>query len=194
MGLKSAQGELNMALRPIFAHIKTVHLIHDDLIIATETEAQHLEAITAVMEAISAAGLTLNPKKCVFGRTEVKFWGMVISQEGVRPDPSKVEALEGLTPPTNKAELKSFICMMQSNSEFIKNFATRIAPLRELLNHGRHFSWARKHQMSFEDVLAAFREQTLLHYFDLSKNTYLFVDGHRSGLGAKPKEIIHNWI
>ena len=35
MGVKPAQGELNNALQPVFAHIPEAHLIHDDLIIAT---------------------------------------------------------------------------------------------------------------------------------------------------------------
>ena len=78
-----------MALRPIFSHIMDVFLIHDDLIIATETMEEHLEVIKAVMEAVLEAGLTLNPSKCVFGLTEVKFWGMLISKDGVRPDPEK---------------------------------------------------------------------------------------------------------
>ena len=30
MGLKPAQGELNAALKPLFAHIPQVHVIHDD--------------------------------------------------------------------------------------------------------------------------------------------------------------------
>ncbi|CAB4016211.1 Hypothetical predicted protein [Paramuricea clavata] len=36
MGVKPAQGELNMALQPLFAHIPQAHLIHDDLIVATK--------------------------------------------------------------------------------------------------------------------------------------------------------------
>ena len=39
MGVKPAQGELNMAFRPHFVHIPQAHLLHDDLIVATETEA-----------------------------------------------------------------------------------------------------------------------------------------------------------
>ena len=184
MGIKPAQGELNMALRPLFSHLRDVFLIHDDLIIATETMEEHLEVIRAVMEAVLKAGLTLNPTKCVFGLSEVKFWGMLISKDGVRPDPEKVKALVNLSRPQNRTELKSFICMMQSNSDFIQNFAKMIAPLRDLLNSKDRFSWKRVHQSAFDDVLASFKEDTLLRYFNLSCNTYLFVDGHQSGLGA----------
>ena len=75
------------------------------------------------MKAIDQANLTLNPKKCSFGKTGIAFWGMIFSSSRVRPDFEKTEALENLPPPENKSELKSFICMMQSNSDFIPNFS-----------------------------------------------------------------------
>ena len=62
MGLKPAQGELNAALNPLFAHIRDVHVIHDDVVVATDTSEEHLHAINELLEAISKAGLTLNPK------------------------------------------------------------------------------------------------------------------------------------
>ena len=42
MGLKPAQGELNAALQPLFAHLPAVHVIHDDVVIATVTEMEHI--------------------------------------------------------------------------------------------------------------------------------------------------------
>lgn len=45
MGLSPSQGELNVALRPIFTNIQGAHLIHDDLIIATQTKAEHDQAV-----------------------------------------------------------------------------------------------------------------------------------------------------
>ena len=41
MGFKSAQGELNAVLHPLFSHIPYVHLIHSDLVIATDTINEH---------------------------------------------------------------------------------------------------------------------------------------------------------
>ena len=184
MGVKPAQGELTMALQPIFSHIPNVHLIHDDLVIAAKTKAEHNKALEAVLEAVSNAGLTLNPSKCSYGVSEIKFWGMIFSADGVRPDPEKVDALDDLEPPRNKEELKSFICMMQSNSDFIKKFSQKIAPLRELLQKNTRYVWTQTHQETFENIIAAFRKDTLLQYFDLNEQTYIFVDGHKSGLGA----------
>ena len=48
---------------------------------------------------------------------------MIFFSSGVRPDPEKVKALENLPLPKNRSEFKSFICIMQSNSDFIPNFS-----------------------------------------------------------------------
>ena len=109
---------------------------------------------------------------------------MLISADGIKPDPAKVEALEDLAPPTNKQDLISFLCMMQSNAEFISNFAKRSAKLRELIKGKVHFKWKNEHQECFDDILAAFKEDVLLHYFDMGKRTFVFTDGHKTGLGA----------
>ena len=53
MGVKPAQGELNMALQPLFANIPQAHLIHDDLIEATTTHAECNQAIEAVKHHIT---------------------------------------------------------------------------------------------------------------------------------------------
>ena len=112
MGIKPAQVELNVALNPLFMSIENVHLIHDDLILATKTVSEHIQAIRRVMKVVSEAGLTLNPEKCSFANKEINFWGMIFSADGMRPDPAKVDALEFITAPTNKDDLLSFLCIM----------------------------------------------------------------------------------
>ncbi len=184
MGLKPSQEELNAALLPIFAHIPDVHLIHDDIIIATETDSEHETAFWEVMKAISEAELTLNPEKCVLGAGTIHFWGLVISSDGVRPDPAKVSALDHVTHPENKQELISFLCMMQANAEFIPNFSRKSAPLRELTRGNSRFIWIEKHEKCFNLLLDEFRNATLLRYFDPNKRTFIIVDAHKTGLGA----------
>ena len=71
MGAKPASGELNKALRPLFKDIAAAHIIHDDLVIATETEEEQETAIIQVLEIIAENNLTLNPDKCLFNRTEI---------------------------------------------------------------------------------------------------------------------------
>ena len=66
MGVKPAQGEFNAALKPIFAHIPNVYLIHDDLSIAVKTFNEHNFALEEVIKTIDKVNLTFNSKKCSF--------------------------------------------------------------------------------------------------------------------------------
>ena len=184
MGVAPAQGELNTALKPLFAHIEDAHLIHDDLIIGSENILEHNEALRQVMEAIKNAGITLNPDKCKFGVDSIKFWGLIISAEGIQPDPEKVEALKHMSHPQNKEELVSFICMMQSNSEFMPNFARLSSPLRELTMAKVKFTWGKTQQECFMKLIDEFKQSSLLQYFDMNKKTFIFTDAHVTGLGA----------
>ena len=184
MGIKSAQGELNAALQPLFSHLDSVHVIHDDIIMGTLTANEHVQVLKEVLEILKENGLTLNAKKCVVGVQEVKFWGLVFGSKGVSPDPDKVEALNYVTPPKDKKELVSFLCMMQANAEFIEKFAVRAAKLRELTHKNVWFKWTPEHQRCFEDLISAFRKDTMLRYFDVSKKTFIKVDAHKTGLSA----------
>jgi len=62
-----------------------------------------------VLSILAKSGLTLNRKKCKFGAKEIQFWGLLVSAEGIRSDPEKVEALNHLITPNNKEELVSFL-------------------------------------------------------------------------------------
>ena len=184
MGIKTSQGELNAALRPLLQDINDAHHIHDDIIIASKDMNQHLNAIRQVLQAIKDSGMKLNPKKCEFAKKEIKFWGIVVSADGVKPDPAKVEALEHLEAPRTKEELRSFLCMMQSNAEFIANFAKISANLRELTRENIHFRWNDDHQETFNTLLSAFKKDVSLRYFDTSQRIFITTDAHQSGLAA----------
>ena len=176
MGLKPAQTELDATLQPLFANIERVHLTHNDLIIAARSLGEHNKLLEKVMKIISDSG--------IFGANETKFWGLIVNAEGVHPDPEKFDALKYMSLPENKSELLSFMCMMQSNSDFIPNFSKLAAPLQEITISRSHFKWTKEHQDCFEQLKSSFSKEALLHYFDLNKNTFLLVDAHRSGLGA----------
>ena len=151
---------------------------------ATEDDASHVETIEKVLCILLDRGLTLNKEKCKFGAREIKFWGMIISAAGIRPDPEKVKALNHLTTPKNKEKLISFICMMQSNSDFIEGFSQKASTLRELTKKGVRFRWEKKHNEAFRTLIKSFRKDVLLRYFDPRVKTFTIVDGHKTGLGA----------
>ena len=136
------------------------------------------------MKAIRDSGLTLNPNKCSFGQKQISFWGMIYETDRIKPDPAKVEALDHISPPNNKEELISFLCMIQSNLEFIENFAKKAAPLHDLTKSKARFKWSYEHQQCFKVLVKEFKEDALLQYFDMTKPIYIVTDAHISVIGA----------
>ena len=54
-------------------------------------------------------GISLNPKKSLFGLEEGKLLGHIISKEGIRIDPARIEATLNIHPPRNIKELQAFL-------------------------------------------------------------------------------------
>ena len=184
MGACPATGELAEALRPIFASQKDAHPIHDDVIIGGRTKDEHDTNLEIACKKIQESGMTLNIKKCIIGKTEIPWWGLIITNEGIKPDPDKVKSLQHATRPRNKEEVRSFLCMVQSNKDFIPKIAQLTINLRNLTKKHTKFTWTKQCQDEFNKLCSSFKEETLLKHYDPSSPTYIFVDAHRTGLSA----------
>ena len=184
MGCTPSAGELSKALRPLFRHLKEVHVIHDDVIIATVDAIEHERVLNCVLRIIADVGMTLNINKCMFHQPEVPFWGVMINENGIRPHPDKVAALKQATPPEDRQELTSFLCLIQSNKDFIPNIAKKTGHLREMSKKGRKFEWSKECQKEFEALRDEFSESMLMTHFDPGQKTFIQVDAHVSGLAA----------
>ncbi|XP_018497154.1 uncharacterized protein LOC108865022, partial [Galendromus occidentalis] len=77
--------------------------------VMTKRPENHDKNVKALFERIRQVGLKLNKKKIQWKKQEVKYMGHLISRDGVRPDPGKVEAIRDMKAPDNpKAVLKVF--------------------------------------------------------------------------------------
>ena len=65
----------------------------------------HLETL---FQRLKDYGVVVNPGKCTFGRTEVTFLGYLVSEEGARPLPEKVDAIHAYPQPTTVKDLRQF--------------------------------------------------------------------------------------
>ena len=184
MGACPATGELAEALRPVFSGHADAHIIHDDVIIGGRTKEEHDINLYSACQTILEAGMTLNIKKCIIGKTEIPWWGLVITNKGIKPDPEKVKALRHATRPQDKEEVRSFLCMIQSNRDFIPNMAQHTTHLRNLTKKHTRFNWTKQCQDEFNKLCSSFKEDTLLKHYDANLPTFIFVDAHRTGVSA----------
>ena len=184
MGCMPASGELSKALRPVFAGTEGVFVIHDDVIVAGEDNDIHNQNLHNACKVVENAGMTLNASKCIIGKRSIPWYGMIISDKGITPDPEKVKALKQATPPETKDEVLSFLCMINSHKDFIPNLAKKTVHLRQLTKKHKHFSWDKHCQEEFERLRNDLKEETLLQHYDPKMSTFIFVDAHKTGISA----------
>ena len=89
--------------------------------------------VREVLDKAKAVGMWFNPNKCQFRKAQVKFFGLILSRQGVSPDPAKIEALRKLPEPKDEKLLQSFLGMVNYLSRFDPNIASLTHNLRELL-------------------------------------------------------------
>ena len=94
----------------VLRHLKwSMCLVYlDDCLVFGSTFDQLLERLHLVLTAIENAGLTINPRKCVFATDQVFHLGHVIDAEEIRPNPERVSALSEMVV-ENVKTLRSFI-------------------------------------------------------------------------------------
>lgn len=83
--------------------------VMDDVLVYGQNEEEHNQRLCAMLQTIKNSGLKLNRDKCHFGRPEIQYFGQIISQDGIKPDPSKVKAVTNMSS-LQKTSLSSARC------------------------------------------------------------------------------------
>ena len=83
---------MHAVLRGLQYDICLVYL--DDIIIFSRAFDDHLQHLNDVFSRLRNANIRLKPTKCSFACSEVEHLGHLVSRDGIRPDPSKIKAVE----------------------------------------------------------------------------------------------------
>lgn len=94
--------------------------------------------------------MEIQSDKCEFIKPELEYLGHVVISEGVKPNPTKIEAVKNFRIPKNKIEIKSFLGLAGYYRKFIKNFSKSAKPLAEVSKKEMMFHWTDKEQNSFD--------------------------------------------
>ena len=109
-GLKNADATFQRAMDLAFANEKDVFLVVylDNLTVFSKSDEEHMYHLKTVFQKCRKYGLLLNPKKSLFAMEEGKLLGHIISKDGIRIDPARVEVIQQIDLPQNKKEIQSF--------------------------------------------------------------------------------------
>lgn len=135
----------------------------DDLLIASETFEQHIETIKMVAAKLREAELTISRAKSKFAMKKLKFLGMMISEEGIEVDQSKVTAIDSIAKPKELKQLQSFLGMTGFFRRFIEKYSHIAAPLNEMIKgQEKLLTWNEKADESFNLLKEAMKSAPIL--------------------------------
>ncbi len=184
-GVNSASEIFHNIIRERLSDIKGVMNAHDDILIHGKTKDEHDERLTRVRQRLTQLNLTTQKEKEQICKTKIKFWGVIISANGLEPDPSKVDNICNFESPKTPEEVQSFLGMINYCGRFIRNLSDVSEPLRKASTlKGANFKWTTECEKAFQHLKDRLRSTKKLAFFKTSKQTQLIVDASPIGLGA----------
>lgn len=163
-GIKNAPADFQRLMEIVLSGLnwKKCLVYIDDIIIFSDSFDEHLVALGEVLAALERANLKVKPEKCHFLQSNISFLGHIISPEGIKPDPAKVQDLVDFPIPNSVKQIQKFLGIVQWFRKFIPELAQTAKPLFSLLKKDDAFVWSSEHAVAFEKLKSAFTTPPIL--------------------------------
>ena len=97
----------------------------------------------------------MNPKKSNFALEEGKLLGHIISKDGIKIDPSRMEEIQKIVIPRTKKKILSFIGKVNFLRRFISNFVEIMKYITNILRKENEIKWNIEARKAFSDIKKA---------------------------------------
>ena len=141
----------------------------DDITVFSKSNDQHLQHLERLFLKCKKFGISLNPKKYHFALEEGKLLGHIISKDGIKIDPQRVDAIQNLAIPRTKKEVQSFIGKVNFLRRFISNFVEIMKHITNMLRKENEIKWTSEARKSFFDIKKAMTEAHILISLDCTR-------------------------
>ena len=163
-GPAAAPAHFQSVTKKIIDGIPDARAFFDDIPVASRTFEDFVETLKSLFERARLFHIRFNPKKCVFGLTELPLLGRIVTASGIRTDPNRLQALRDMQAPKNRKELASFLGLTGWFSQFIPHMSTLQQPFRNLHPSDKHWTWTSEHQQAFDTLKTLILQApTLVH-------------------------------
>ena len=151
---------MNRVFRPYVDQFVVVFI--DGILVYSKYAQEHEHHLRIVLETLREKKLYAKLRKCEFCLKEVSFLGHIVSAEGIRVDPAKIEAVVNWKSPRNVTKVRSFLGLVGYYRGFVRGLSVIASPLTKLLRKGIKFEWTNKCQISFEQLKGMLVEAPVL--------------------------------
>ena len=128
--------------------------------------------------------LKLNGKKLKFKMDSVPYMGHLLTRDGVKPDPRKIEAITQMPRPENPKAILRLLGSVNYLSRFLPKLSEAAEPLRRLTKNDVPWHWESHQENAYQEVLKLMATAPVLKYYDVTQEVTIQADSSEKGLGA----------
>ncbi|XP_074356031.1 uncharacterized protein LOC141695701 [Apium graveolens] len=163
---------------------KFVIVFIDDILVYSKSREEHEEHLRIVLETLRNNKLYAKYKKCEFWLDQVAFLGHIVSADGIRVDPAKVEAITNWPRPSTTTEVRSFLGLAGYYRRFVEGFSTIAMPLTQLTRKSNKFIWTDECETSFQELKKRLVTSPVLTLPSGLGGYVIYSDASKKGLGC----------
>ena len=113
----------------LFFDLPTTDAFMDDIIILGYADfPTHLADMVEVLKRLLSVGMQVNPDKCMWFQKEVTYLGFVITQDGIKPQPEKIQGILNMAQPKTQKDVCCFVGMINFYHNLYPKCAKALAP------------------------------------------------------------------
>ena len=160
----------------------------ENIIIFSKTAEDHLNHITQVFNKVRSAHLSMKLSKCHFFTKKIQYLGHILCTNGIKPLPSKSQAIQNMHSLTMPKQLCTFLGLKGYYRKFVKNFAKITKCLTLLTCKQAKFEWTPTHHIAFLMLKESVIQAPILHYPKLKKHYIVYTYASNDACGAQPSK------
>ena len=183
-GLCQAPAFFQRLMNQVIAGLPFAMAYLDDIMVRSPDMETHLKHLEIIFKRLEEHGMKIKESKCNFFREELQYLGHIISAQGIRPVPEKLESLKEMPAPKNPKEIKQFLGLAGYYRKFVPKFADVARPLVELTKDEVEFEWGETQERAFRILKDFLLKSPILRYPDPNLPYILFTDASKYAWGA----------
>ena len=104
---------------------RTMEAYIDDMVVKSQHQADHLSNLAEMFAILKQHKLRLNASKCALGVGSEKFSGFLVSNQGIKADPTQIRAVQELKQPSSAKDVQHLAGMAAALNGFISRSSDR---------------------------------------------------------------------
>ena len=177
-GLKNSPASFQAVMNEVLKDLlKTCVIVYvDDILCFSKDIETHKMHLQQIFDRLNKANLKLIHSKCSFATDSVRYLGHILSENGVRPNPEKLDVIKNYPVPKNVKQVRQFLGLCNYYRRFQKDYATIARPLNNLIRKDLTWHWDNKCQNSFEQLRDGLISAPILAFPDMNRPFTLTTD------------------